>query len=63
MNALVYRPKNGPAVWAWDTSMSPMWRYRVIANCELAEMQGVAPDRVQPVCVIDDFGNLVRVTE
>jgi hypothetical protein len=60
--ALVYRSANVPSIWAWEPLMAPVWRYVVICPMiDLAMMQGVPAGKVHPICVMDDFGDLVRV--
>lgn len=59
---LIYYSEKGLSIWSWYELMAPMWRYIVICpHLELARMQGVSPGQVHPICVIDDFGNLVKV--
>jgi hypothetical protein len=41
--------------------MGCMGKYILIGNLELAQMQGVELGHTFPVCIMDDFGNLVRV--
>jgi hypothetical protein len=54
---------SGISIYQWDVYQNHfcMGKYVVLCNLELATMQGVAPKDTFPVCVMDDFGNLVRV--
>lgn len=52
----------GASVFRWANLLHRDGMYGVICtNIELAHMQGVEPGCVHLDCVVDDFGNLVRV--
>ena len=52
------------SIYQWDTMMfkkNPANYFVLCINTELARMQGVEPIDVHVECIVDDFGNLVRV--
>ena len=60
---VVYMPSYSMHRWTkYLANKIGMWSL-ICKNNDLAYMQGADPGSVHPNCVVDDFGNLVRVVQ